>query len=52
MNARLAARSTLTTGSRYQPGYSADGAVQVVERVERIGKESAGIIYLHGGREN
>ena len=31
-------RSTVSTSSRYQPGYSADGAVQVIERLQRIGQ--------------
>jgi len=38
VNARLQRQSTLSTEARYQPGYSADGVVQVVEHVERIGE--------------
>ena len=41
VNAGLAERqrSTVTSGSRYQPGYSADGALQVAdEHVERLGQ--------------
>jgi len=38
VNARLHRQSTVSTEARYQPGYSADGVVQVVEHVERIGE--------------
>jgi len=43
VNAGLKARqSTVTSASsRYQPGYSADGVVDVVEHVERIGTKHA-----------
>ena len=38
VNARLHRQSMVSTEARYQPGYSADGVVQVVEHVERIGE--------------
>jgi len=38
VNADLRRQSTMDTESHYQPGYSADGVVQVVEHVERIGE--------------
>jgi len=38
VNSALNRQSTISRGSRYQPGYSADGVIQVVEHVERIGK--------------
>jgi len=40
-------QSAVSTGSRYQPGYSADGVVPVVERVERIGERRHRIDYWY-----
>jgi len=37
VNRGLSSESTLSTASRYQPGYSSDGVLQIVEHVQRIG---------------